>query len=118
MEGETETEGGAQAAMNAPGSPEMDERMKRRARMTLKFTQLRESLHADTEDTTVVTDDDRGQQHAAEGEGDKKSVVPPEEMAAGGVPNWVDALAHCLTGGIAGVVANALVRTVISALGE
>eukprot|EP01043_Picozoa_sp_COSAG02_P034552 COSAG02_NODE_2424_length_8891_cov_566.577912_6_plen_118_part_00 len=117
MEGETEAEVGAQqAAMNTPGSPEMDEGMKRRARMTLKFTQLRESLHENSDGTTLGADDDSGQQQtegATETEGDEERAVPPEEMAAGDVPNWVDALAHCLTGGIAGVVANALVRIVI-----
>lgn len=79
----------------------MDEAMRRRARMTLKFTQLRESFASDNERQHM-------EEHMADCEvaGDDSGCGV---LAADGVPNWVDALAHCLTGGVAGVLANAII---------
>jgi hypothetical protein len=60
--------------------------------MMRKFTQLRESI-------------------AEEQPQPEHGQPQPErdDCRARGVPNWLDALAHCLTGGVAGILANALI---------
>ena len=83
------------AAASEDGVPEMDEAMRRRARMMRKFTQLRES----------IAEEQPQPEHRPAGQPQPER----DDGRARGVPNWLDALAHCLTGGVAGILANALI---------
>ena len=107
----------------SPGGEDIDDEMLRRARMTRKFTQLRESIASEDGGETVLVPQPPSQDGTAAaaaakaepGDGDDGSSGADGDGASAtasqssAVPNWVDALAHCLTGGIAGILANAII---------
>ena len=82
-------------AVGDNGIAEMDGAMRRRARMMRKFTLLRESIAVEQKQASDRTKPSRATERG--------------DCSARGVPNWLDALVHCLTGGVAGILANALI---------